>query len=756
MVPTVRCAGVRVLVLFFALAASFSTVSQRAVADDGLTRVEISKLGKAATVLVEVKDRRAYGSAFCIHSSGLFLTNEHVAQGTVTVILNPGLKNEQICKAKVVRSDKDMDLALLRVEGVKDLPTVSLGTDEKLTELMEVVTVGFPFGTLLAPDRKGYPEVSINVGSITSLRRKDDVLHRIQLDAALNPGNSGGPVLDKSGKVVGVVVAGVQGSGVNFAIPVSVVQRFVARPDIYFDPPVLGPGNIHKAVVFEAQVVPLLESSAPLSVELVLKPSKGKERSQRMEAAEGKFRASMVPVTPPNEALSLRVLAHFENGTLNATLNDRKIKAAGKEVRLSDIARIQFKPNLQVVLHDGKTLEGPVTGFDEVQVQLGEQSLPIDLSKSLSLRFAPNVTTDQIWYTMIVRQGDKEVWRQTESLTLQGLLPVPVVAVSGENGIKPPPLQDEKTTRKLPSSIGNVAVGGGGRYLVLHLPKMHKLAVFDVNTAEIAGQIPIEEDSALFAANQEDVVILLPTAGAIERWSLKTLERDVSVPLPVKGILKSVAMGSASKGPLLVHSVAGTMAFDKASYTLIDTETLKALSNEVTLQPNQAALFRDFVHIRASANGKVFGLWCTNHVPNGVGSVIISDADSKAYYAHHAAGHVLPGPDGKTLFTCLGKSRPQVDFQERFEITSAMVPACHGDSYLVLPPANKPGAVTIQVPGKNEPVATLNNIDLTAPKEDAIKHDFTFDKRVHLIPDARLLIVIPNTDDRLLLYRLGN
>jgi serine protease Do len=80
-----------------------------------------------------------------------------------------------------------------------------------LTELAEVVAFGYPFGSGLAVSKKEKPAISVNVGRITSLRQKAGELHRIQIDAALNPGNSGGPVLDKEGKVIGVVVGGVQG-----------------------------------------------------------------------------------------------------------------------------------------------------------------------------------------------------------------------------------------------------------------------------------------------------------------------------------------------------------------------------------------------------------------------------------------------------------------------------------------------------------------------------------------------------------------
>ena len=159
----------------------------------------------------------------------MFLTNEHVVHGggDFDLVLDPGLKTQTVlASGKVVRTDKDLDLALVRVEGAKDLAALPLGSDEKLNELAEVIAFGFPFGAALALDKKEYPAVSVNAGNVTALRRKDGELNRIQVDAALNPAAIRGPVLDRSGKVIGVVVAGVRGSGVSFVIPVSHVACF--------------------------------------------------------------------------------------------------------------------------------------------------------------------------------------------------------------------------------------------------------------------------------------------------------------------------------------------------------------------------------------------------------------------------------------------------------------------------------------------------------------------------------------------------
>src|SRR5205814_2075662 len=113
-------------------------------------------------------------------------------------------------RATVVRADKDRDLALLRAEKVNGLPTLALGSMDDVTELMDVYAFGFPFGRLLSPNMKDYPAVSANAGSVTALRRKEGALDHIQLDVALNPGNSGGPLVDEKGQVVKAATATVE------------------------------------------------------------------------------------------------------------------------------------------------------------------------------------------------------------------------------------------------------------------------------------------------------------------------------------------------------------------------------------------------------------------------------------------------------------------------------------------------------------------------------------------------------------------
>jgi hypothetical protein len=754
-----------------ALVALLVLLGHGRAADAPSWRKEVGQLGKAATALVEVKPRSGYGSAFCVHPDGLFLTNAHVVQPfgafppnfqapavNVSLVLNAGRRNEKSYTAKVVRADRGLDLALLRIDA-KGLAALPLGSDEKLTELDEVVACGFPFGAALAPGKQEYPAVSINGGSVTSLRHKDDRLHRIQLDVALNPGNSGGPVLDKGGKVVGVVVAGVPGSGVNFAIPVSVVADFLARPDVQFDPPPLDAANLYRPVVFEARVVPLLPSAAAFTVDLTLKPARGgKERSFRMESVGGRYRASAEPLPPPPGPLPLRLLARFDNGALSATLTDRAFKVGGREVQLSDVRSVHFGPAPKAVLAGDRELAGPVTGLEAVPVRLGGQSVTVDLGKAAEVKFAPAPEANLLWYTLRVRQGDKEVLRRCESLPIKGLLRAPSAGPASA-GIKPPTLEAKRVERKLESAVADVAVGGGGRYLVLHLPALRKLAVFDVNAAKVVGAIPMREEGARFTAGLEDVVVVLPAAGVIERWGLKTLERDVAAALPVKGVIKAVAMGAASRGPLLIHSAVGTQPLDRATFALLDTETLRPVFSELNTATASimCSCYRDLVHLRASADGQAFGMWCTSHSPTGMGLILFTPALTRTFYVHNSVGHVAPGPDGKALFTRGGlfPRQGQGGPANGPVLANPVLPACQGDWFLSLPLPGRAGAVTVEAPGKDSSVATLPELGLPSPVEDVIKHDLTFDKRVHLIPAARLVITVPASNDRLVLHRFG-
>ncbi|HEY7425986.1 MAG TPA: serine protease, partial [Gemmataceae bacterium] len=445
-------------------------------------RAKILRSGKAATAFVRAKTSGRQGSAFCIHPTGVFLTNEHVVgqESTFSLFLNGGTKNVKTLTAKVLRVDKTLDLALLKVEGEKDLPALPVATDNNLSETDEVIAFGFPFGQRIMPvDQKEAPAISVNVGKVTSLREKDGELHRIQLDAALNPGNSGGPVLNGDGKVVGVVVSGVPGAGVNFAIPFNHVHRFLTRPELLFTPPALTLTNVHKPVEFQVQALTFAPSSQALDLEFILKTEGKQGRSFKMDLADGSYRVRAIPAPRPEGPPVFRLTAHYARGSVSGEVADQTVKVGDTAVQFREVRRIVPGPDPRVWLRDGKLLRGELTGIDAVAAQLGSASLNLDLRRAADVRLRPAADLGTLAATIVARRGKQEVGRMTHSLPLQGAPEPGEVEIFLD--LQSAPLEKDVVEYKLDADIADVAVGGGGRYLILHLPKPRQLAVFDVN-----------------------------------------------------------------------------------------------------------------------------------------------------------------------------------------------------------------------------------------------------------------------------------
>jgi hypothetical protein len=433
-------------------------------ADEPLSREEVAKRGKAATALIEIKPRQA--SAFCVHPSGLFVTNEHVIReggsSPINLILDAGTKTQRVFKASVVRRDKGLDLALLRIEGKVELPALTLGSDENLTELQELIACGFPFGTALALDKREYPTISINAGSVTALRRgKDKTLSRIQLDAALNPGNSGGPVLDRHGKVVGVVVGGVQASGVNLAIPVSHVSRLLARPDIVFTPP--KESKVNQEVAFEATAVSVLPAPAPLELELVLSSSAGKERRFPMKSGKGSYQTKAVPFPENKDPLVLRLHVKYEDGSVNGLGEDRTFRVGEHTIKLSQVLSLRPGTRAEAQLSDRRKVEGGLSDLDVLLVKVGGQSLRLNLAGAIQLDVDPSDAMTAVSCTVIARQEGKEVGRVSAPVYLEGVVQASLEAVRDGKFIRPPRSATPVSYLRAVSSPGDY-IGQGKSY----------------------------------------------------------------------------------------------------------------------------------------------------------------------------------------------------------------------------------------------------------------------------------------------------
>ncbi|HTD81358.1 MAG TPA: trypsin-like peptidase domain-containing protein, partial [Thermoplasmata archaeon] len=166
--------------------------------------------------------RRGFGSGVVMDNQGHILTNHHVIQEAERILVT--FPDGRVLPGSVVGSDEDTDVGVIKVEGDGVKPA-EFGDSDRLKVGQPVLAIGNPLGLSGGP--------TVTSGVVSSLRRSLDLgsggLKVIQTDAAVNPGNSGGPLVDLEGKVVAINTVTIPyAEGIGFAIPTNAALK-VAR-----------------------------------------------------------------------------------------------------------------------------------------------------------------------------------------------------------------------------------------------------------------------------------------------------------------------------------------------------------------------------------------------------------------------------------------------------------------------------------------------------------------------------------------------
>lgn len=185
-------------------------------------------LSLCATARCQENTLKSFGTGFIVDGRGYILTNEHVVHRAKTV--NVVLQQKDTFAATLISTDLDHDLALLKIDAPRPLPSTPIGNSSEVKRQQAVLAIGFPFGE---------EAVTSTSGRIVSIR-KEGANQLLVTDAVVNPGNSGGPLLNDAGEAIGVIrsllLADVGGERVKageiYAIPISFAMPMLAAiPD---------------------------------------------------------------------------------------------------------------------------------------------------------------------------------------------------------------------------------------------------------------------------------------------------------------------------------------------------------------------------------------------------------------------------------------------------------------------------------------------------------------------------------------------
>jgi S1-C subfamily serine protease len=413
---------------------------------------EIVARCKEATALVLGKNRAAAGTAFCIDKGGFFVTNAHVVSdlgGEVSLVLSPGEPAEKILKGKVVRASATVDLAILAAEDAKNLVVLPVAEPKLLVETMPVIALGYPFGNSLAGNDKSFPNVSVNLARITSIRKTGGVVEAIQFDSQLNPGNSGGPIVDADGNVVGVARAtvlgvtkiGVVNSGINLAIPASKLTAFLREPNIKIISSNEKISSGSELVFSVAQYGPFQSGKLKVNVNTII--GEMKTRAAVEPDAKGEYR---LPIAVPKSDLPaepLVAVAEFAGGSIRGRLEKTDRRLEGLDASLSEITSIrQENTEFIIRLTAGGSRRSASLPKEKLQFALAGQTIELPLADLLRLEIEhPRREKKAVKFEILVQDGDLTIGK------LAGL-------VGGSLGLTPsgkkieddgPPLYDSES-----------------------------------------------------------------------------------------------------------------------------------------------------------------------------------------------------------------------------------------------------------------------------------------------------------------------
>jgi hypothetical protein len=318
--------------------------------------------------------------------------------------------------------------------------------------------------------------------------------------------------------------------------------------------------------------------------------------------------------------------------------------------------------------------------------------------------------------------------------------------------IPPPRLVNARTEVMLPEPFAQVRTGGAGRYLIFYLKKARQLAVFDVTQVRVVHHIDLPADEVLYAAGLDKLMVVLPGQKLIQRWDLRTFQRETIAEVPDDRPVRLVLMGCNSRGPLLLWGGGDVLLWD------VDRMQPLAVSGKVLSGDPQwwftarvSADGRAFVGWHGGISGQRYALMRLD----GRRSTILASPDDHTFNGHWAqptadAGLVLRFESGAVYSDDM-----KVISAEWFR-GAVLLPTEDPRFFLAVREGkDRKDDVSVCTSADRQPVYTVTGVEkMTSSSLNSNWGYVGGEPRAHYLPTANVLLTLPESNDRVVVRPL--
>jgi hypothetical protein len=320
----------------------------------------------------------------------------------------------------VLFSDQGSSLALLAAQNDQaEFSFLPLGDDAQLRSTLPVTAFAFPSGRSLAHS----PDITVAVGGISNLLRREGKLDRIEVYATLDPNSRGAPICNDRGEVI-AVSTGAFGQDVLRGIPIGQLRALLSKPRLSFQPTHIAASRKHDAI--EMPIYLETFDRQPLRGVVVDLQLTSEGQPVRTIAAKAinhrEYRVTLVPIpaAAPGDWLRMKGTIHYPFGLIQGSIANRQITIGDKSLALTEVRTIVWGSESEVIRHDGQRFVGALTGLDQLTIGVDGAPLTLDVTraKRLDLQPATNLVP-VVHYLLRARRGTDELARQSGVLSVE-------------------------------------------------------------------------------------------------------------------------------------------------------------------------------------------------------------------------------------------------------------------------------------------------------------------------------------------------